>query len=348
MSTISLNNVPLDPAVGQFGSLMNSSGPTDNITVLNAAGQGKQTTEYTLSGAFTVGIDFTIILAIPDLGVILQDVTYTTDGTEASLDEVATGLANQINLIPAIAAAVIATGSGSSKLLLTGRNSGFAFGATSAGGNTGTPAPTTVAAASAASIRPGRAIAFVASTGISMVGGVPSPSLYAAQVDTGVITNDASKIVHWSIELNGVKYAGTATSGATATLTADALEAAINTVMPADTVLASSPGADIVLTAEVAGYGFESFYYFEDSTGLIANTSTRGIGTDAVASLLGVAEFVSDIVAQAPGDSEAFYEANRPMAGIRGGSIWIDNSASPLFGDAVYLELAVGVDAGKF
>lgn len=116
----------------------------------------------------------------------------------------------------------------------------------------------------------------------------------AARVETWTLVYDAGTIIDFAVVFRGVRYAINPYTMATDLATSRAaLVAAINTVMPADTVIAASgSGGVFTLTSEIVGEPFSADFSFDtgNATGtLTVAYTTTGANTDVARYTLGVA-----------------------------------------------------------
>lgn len=348
MATISarVSDVTLRRNQALLGQLADRSVLSRTRTLLNSPAQAKQVTTLTMSGASN-STTYTITVN----GV---DISYTTDSS-TSTTELAAGLAAAVNAEPLVRGQVIAT-SASAVLTLTGANFGVAFTVTESESDIGTPS-TTTAAASASAVGFGLAMiqtGYAADPAeANQVGRVATNAAFSAQVDTWTITYVASARVGLSVTLsNGKTYEAHTVSATARADTMTALAAALNAILPANTVLAAGTDTGVTLTAEVVGESFESGFLISDEgatdpTGTLS--STKSASTSLALAFAGVSLRTYDVQATTVGDSSsASYGANEGVLTLESGKVWVANSQGVSFGDPVYVELDSGGSFGRF
>lgn len=348
MATISarVSDVTLRRNQALLGQLAERSVLSRTRTLINSPAQAKQVTTLTMSGASN-STTYTITVN----GV---DISYTTDSS-TSTTELAAGLAAAVNAEPLVRGQVIAT-SASAVLTLTGANFGVAFTVTESESDIGTPS-TTTAAASASAVGFGLAMiqtGYAADPAeANQVGRVATNAAFSAQVDTWTITYVASARVGLSVTLsNGKTYEAHTVSATARADTMTALAAALNAILPANTVLAAGTATGVTLTAEVVGESFESGFLISDEgatdpTGTLS--STKSASTSLALAFAGVSLRTYDVQATTVGDSSsASYGANEGVLTLESGKVWVANSQGVSFGDPVYVELDSGGSFGRF
>jgi hypothetical protein len=327
---------------GIVGMLVMASMLNELDTVINKSPQAKQVGEIVVDTAAN-DTDYTVTIN----GV---DITITSDA-DGTKPEIAAALAAAINAEPLVRGQVEAESDGVDTVTLTGTFPGLAFTASDADANLTTTEEVT-AAADAEAIPFGR---LVCSTGYTDEGNkhgfLAKSSLLTAQVDSMVVTYAAGEIYSVGIDIDGETYWVHVAADTDTDTTGAAIVAAINAIMPANTVLAAyTAGSDtITLTAEVAGKAFETKRGLKSGTiaRLTLVHTTSGVATDVTKAAAGVSLHTYDEEIPA-GETEASYPANAGLKVCRKGLIWVENSESPSVGDPVYVELAAGANSGKF
>lgn len=291
--------------------------------------------------------------------------TYTSDSS-TSTTEIAAGIADVINAEPLVRGQVSASAS-SATVTLTATNVGIAFTASDSDSRLTTTEAST-AAASASTIPFGRA---VIDTGRNTGEGEPclgiaSTGTFAAQVLTLSSTYVASaelNVTVWEIR-NGeqprVLASSNFTSATDLDTTLDGLVAALNTALPANSVLAAADDATataIVLTAEIDGLEFDAEIRHVRGGASVpvfgkAFTTGPSISTSLNRAFLGVSAYSPSYEATSyASTAEAEYPANSMVTYRKAGcgdSVWVQSTQSPTNADTVYVELAPGSTAGRF
>jgi len=315
------------------------------LTGNNQAPQAAQVTTVTIPTP-SAGVTYTVTLN--------GAVTATFITTTTSADDLGNGLVAAIQgaagffgmATPSYAGAVLS---------ITGRWPGMAFTITATGASIGTPT-TATSSASASAVKFGRGLVSdgYVDNGIdnsTKKTFVPSTSNMAAMVKTLSVTFAASEVYLIDITVRGQTYKVLVDATTNSADTATAISNAINGVLPAATVVATTSTADVVLTAEVAGQGFSVAYGVKSGTiaRLALAHTTDGILTDITRCFAGVAVRRRDVEdADSYGDNPE-YAANRNLEYCAGGRIVVqrDTAESISAGDDIYLETS-GADAGRF
>lgn len=308
-------------------------------TIVNKAPQAKQTGTVTVDTA-TDSADYTVTING-------YDVTFT-NGTSSSTTTTATALAAAINGDPRVRGQVVAT-SAAAIVTLAGALPGVAFTASDADAKLTTVEEVT-AAATADPVPFGRLV-FVSgytTEGPEKLGTLPKSTNLTAQVDTITVVYAAAELYSGEIEIGAERYGwGPITADTDSATTATAIRAAINAVMPANSVACTGATDQVILTAEKPGEKFLTSVALK--TGTIARLAlvhtTGGLATDVVAALGGVAVMPYD-EETASGTNAGQYRANVGIRALRSGEIWLTSTEAPAYGDFVYLETS-GALAGK-
>lgn len=288
--------------------------------------------------------------------------TYTADSS-TSTTEVAAGIADVINADPLVRGQVSASAA-SATVTLTATLAGVSFTASDSDAKLTTTEAST-AAASASTVPFGRAFCRTAlDTDGEPCGGVASTSIFTPQVITLTPTFVASAVIGVDVyEIRGserVFVAGAIFASATdLDTTIDGLVAALNTALPANTVLvAANAGTATALTftAEVEGLEFEIVPKHHSGgasspTFAIANTTGPSPATSLNRAFLGVTEYSTVYEPASSTATEGSYPANAFVSYIRAGGgdhVWVESTETPTDGGVVYVETAAGSSAGKF
>ena len=290
--------------------------------------------------------------------------TYTSDSS-TSTTEIAAGIAAVINAEPLVRGQVSASAA-TATVTLTGTNVGVAFTASDSDARLTTTEAST-AAASASTIPFGRAVIDTGrNTGEGeQLLGVASTATFVPQVVTLTATYVASAQISVRVfEIRGSERKLLAESNFTSATdldtTLDGLVAALNTALPANSVLAAANLATataILLTTEIDGLEIDAeITHITGGASVpvfsIAYTTGPSISTSLNRAFLGVSQYSAAVEATSySATAEAEYPANAmvPFWKAAGGdSVWVASAEAPTSADAVYVELAPGSTAGRF
>lgn len=334
-----VRQVPLQAKVGDlvFADFLDAI-----TTLINVDPQAKQSDTVTVTGAS----DDTLYTFEIDGRPITID-----SGTGATLTSIAAALAAKLEADPITRGRVTASAA-VAVITLTALLAGQSYLLTESDGNLTAASVTTAAEADA--IPFGRLVisdGFVPDE-VNRQGKLPKASAFAAQVDTLVMPFVAAVMYSVSVTIDGVTHDATALADTSAAVTSTALAAAINGVLPANTVIATAPGDDLVLTAEIPGATFSTGFGASDegaSIPVFALSSTKGLATSLEQSAAGISLYSSDEEVTTIGGTAVEYP---PNAGVRATNrsrgVWVESSQTPADGDPVYIETAAGDDTGKF
>lgn len=342
---LDVRNTPRQALVGQLA--LNSE-LSELITLINKDPQLVQISTITVD---TGTNSYTYKVSIALAGAPAIEVTYAADSS-TSTTEVAVGLAAAINAHPVLRGQLAAT-SATNVVTITGLYPGLAFVTTET--DTGakcTISDTVQVAAAAASVAFGVAVMSQGydTASIDEYGCLAASAKLTAQVETLGITYASGEVHYVSIEMiGGEKYQVAVASDTNHDTTATAIAAAINALMPANTVVAAAGTALVTLTGEVAGWGFK--VGVGGKIGTAINTSvvhtTAGRLTDITRALAGVSVYSADEEVTTVGGTASSYPANRGMRVLKKGQIWVATSQTIAKDDPVYVELGAS-NTGKF
>ena len=308
---------------------------TREITVTNKNPQAAQVTTMDVTGSFSAGTARTFTITV---GGTVTTVSYTSVAGDTDLTGVATSIVAQVNATEAVRGFLSASNSGVT-ITFTGTYPGISFTIAESDSNLGTPS-TTTSAATADTVKFGRAIISTSFDGASRLGGVPVATDFTAQVITITITTASGGTFTPVIEINGVKYQGDAvahnTNDAT---TATDIATEINAIMPANTVVATTSSADVILTAEVAGAEFDALLIGAGAAVDAAKVLTTGpsTATSLARAMAGVSIRDEHIENITRGGDDPAYPANYGVRTLAAGRIVVSNAQDPSYGDAVYV-----------
>ena len=291
-----------------------------------------------------------LVVTIDIDGIVVSAAT----GTGNNATQIAALLATAINAEPLVRGKVAAT-SAVAVVTLTGQNPGLSVTVT-AGTSTSNVA-TATAADSADPIPFGRAVIHTGFTS-NEEESVALPS-FAAQVITIAATYVASAKIRVAVYevLNGERILladVTETSATSLDATLDALAAALNTALPANSVLAASTPATataITLTAERAGMEIEVDVGAGDEGAsvpvwTVTNTTGPSVATSLARAFRGISLYSSSDQAPAVG-SAGEYAGNAGVKFAQRGVVWVESTETPAVGGTVYVETAAGATLGR-
>lgn len=326
--------------VAQAGhqSEVNSNDRTD--WAINSVPQTKQVTTITVGGSPGSAQEYTITIN----GV---DVVTTAPTGSPTTGDVAIAMAAAINAEPLVRGAVSAVRS-SATVVVTSTVPGLAFTLTES--ETDLSLASTTANDEADAIPMGRLVVSTSvdsDDGIEKLCSLPTTSAVSAQVDSYVLTYDAAVNIIVSINVLGEQYEASHTMATDVDTSGAAIVAALNAILPAESVVATylSASDTMVLTAEIEGLSFVSSVTFGPGrdTGAAVKTSTAGKPTDLSLAAAGVSILCYDEEVTTAGGTAISYPANAGVKYLVKGKIWVTSTESISKGDRVYVELATGL-----
>lgn len=311
-------------------------------TLINSDPQAVQVTTYTVDSAsnsttYTLTVDgFTA--------------SYTSDAS-ATTAEIAAGIKAAIDANPSITGRLTATVA-SNVVTLTGNYPGISFSASDSSGDT--TIATTTAAATADAVAFGRLMV----TGgyqtdeANELGKLCKAAAFTAQVATITVDYAAGEVYYISIQMTDGSAPLTVAVAADTddATTATAIRAALNAIMPANTVLVTGATDQVILTAEVPGKAFITSVGLKSGTIArlaLVETTPRSYSTDVNIAARGISLFSYDVEVPTVAGTEASYPANSGVQVMQKGLVWVSNSQDPTFGADVYVETGVTADNGK-
>lgn len=312
-------------------------------TLINSDPQAVQVTTYTVDSAsnsttYTLTVDgFTA--------------SYTSDAS-ATTAEIAAGIKAAIDANPSITGRLTASVL-SNVVTLTGNYPGISFTASDSSGDT--TIATTTAAATADAVAFGRLMI----TGgyqtdeANELGKLCKAAAFTAQVATITVDYAASEVYTISIQMTdgSAPLAVSVTADTDDATTATAIRAALNAIMPANTVVVTGATDQVILTAEVPGKGFITSVGLKSGTIArlaLVETTPRSYLTDVNIAARGVSMFAYDAEIPTVAGTEATYAANSGVTVTQKGVVWVASSQDPTFLADVYVETGVTADNGKF
>tara|TARA_R110000868_G_scaffold362511_2_gene624660 strand:- start:2144 stop:3283 length:1140 start_codon:yes stop_codon:yes gene_type:complete len=328
--------------VGVVGQLVDADPLNDLVTIINSDPQALQTytvtvTTVTNSATYTFTADGT-------------DISYTADSS-ATDAEIVAGLKAAFDAEPTVRGMFTSAATSATVLTLTAIGPEIDIVMSDADSKLTTTE--TVAPANAAVVNFGRAIINLQTSndeGTDCGGEVYAAKL-TAQVDTATITYAAGEAYYFTIDIPGqtplmVGIAANTDSNTTAT----DIRAAINAIMPANTVVAAGSTNVVSLTSEIAGQPFTTTVGLK--TGTISRLAlvhtTSGPLTDINQCLAGISVMTLDNEIPTIGGDSASYPANSGVVVLNKGRIYVNNSEAPTTSDKVYVKLTAGSTQGEF
>lgn len=316
------------------------------VTLTNKNPQAVQVTTMLVGGSFSAGTVYVFTVLV---GGTSTSVSYTALAADTDLTGVAASIVAQVNDTEAVRGFLAATNSSSATITFTGQYPGIAFTISEADSNLGTPS-TTTSAAEADTVAFGLALIGITFTGASRLGHVPVEANFSAQVITITITTGAGASFTPQVRINGETYTGDAVVHNTnVATTATDIATEINGVMPATTVIATTSGADVILTAEVPGAEFGADIIVAGVAVDATKVATTGptTATSFERAFAGVSIRDEHIENLTRGGDDPAYPANFGIRCLAAGRIVTSNSENPEFGDDVWVSLATATK-GRF
>lgn len=319
---------------------------------LNSSPQAAQVTTVTMTDQ---GDDDDVIITINGVNV-----SYAT-GTGKSLATMGAEFAAAINAEPLVRGQVRATFD-TATLTLTGLTPGLVFTVSIASDpDSVLSAVTAVTAADTADpVHFGRAVIRTGTNTSESETLVAEPyaALFTAQVITVTPTYVSTAVIEASVyeirdgERIFVKAAIFASATDLATTTAG-IRAALNTALPANTLLVTDSATTVIFTAEVPGTEWDVEFHHQ-STGASSPTFATAYTTgpsDATSihrAWRGIALYSpADEAATVAGD-EGQYAANAGVKYASRGVVWVTSAQTPGVDDTVYVETVAGATQGRF
>ena len=338
----------VNPVAGAiFGAASNQ-----DETAMQVGGSAAQLTTVAVSSSSD---DTTYTLSIGEDAGSLITVTFTTPSSGNTTSTIATGLANAINAKVGVSNLVFASTS-TNTINITGRQkgAGATFTVSESDANLGTPS-TTTSAGDATAIPFGVMVERSSATkavGTAAIGSAVGSGTYTAQVSTitaegGDITLATGDVLYATItgdlDGTGVKsYSAQATFRTNAATTLTAFVAALNGVLPANSVIAAVDTNNITFTAEVAGLSFSVSASFDDAGGTPGSFTVAATTANAIPFGGGVALKSHTIEQNASGVSE--YGMGDTFSGLTEGKCYVllDSGITVAEGDACFVRVTAG------
>lgn len=331
---------------GIIGGLVNTGGNATE-TLVNKDPEAKQVD--------TVVVDTATNNASYAFEIAGVTIAFTADAS-ATKPEISAGLKLAFDADPVAGGLATVVDDGVDTLTITGNTPGSVYTVTDSDALLTTASVTAAAEADAVSF--GRALASSGYDAIEKIkfGRVIKSTGFTVQVITIDYTNDTGPFIRVKVidRHTGIVIADTqrVTTGTKATDTA-ALVVELNLLLPANSVIASAGGSDVLLlTAEVAGLEFDATVGTDNQADM-ATSLVRTTGPSPTTSILrafvGISLYSEDEEATTVGGSVASYPANAGMRSLAKGEVWVENSQTIVYGDVVFVEMdGTGSDFGKF
>ena len=303
-----------------------------------------------------------------DAGSLVTTSVTLTAVTAASTTTAAAALVEAINAKTGISNLVFADNAGGATILVAGRQKGASKTFSMTGSATGGGATLTVNAISTtaadATVIPFGVMTERSSatkvSGVSFVGSAIGTGTYTAQVSTitaegGDITLASGDVLYATVtgdlDGSGVKSFSAQTvfrTNAATTLTA--FVAALNGVLPANSVLAAVSTNDITFTGEVAGLSFSVSASYDDAGGTPGSFTVAATTANAIPFGGGVSLKSHTIEQDANGDSE--YGMGDTFSGLTEGKCYVlvDSGVTIAEGEACFVRVTASAteQAGAF
>jgi len=327
-------------------------------TAMQVGGSAAQVTTMVVSSAS----EATYTWQVGEDSGNLTTLTYAASGTDTTTT-IATAIANATNAKVGVSNLVFASSS-TATVTFTGRQKGASatFVVSESDSKLGTPSNTTTAG-DATAIPFGTMVERSSATkavGTAAIGSAIGSGTYTQQVSTitaegGDITLAAGDVLYATItgdlDGTGVKsYSARTVFRSNAATTLTAFVAAINGVLPANSVIAAVDSDDITFTAEVAGLAFDVSASYDDAGGTPGSFTVAATTANAIPLGGGVALKSHTIEQDDNGDSK--YEMGDTFSGLTEGKCYVllDSGITVAEGDACFVRVtATGTEqAGAF
>ena len=339
-------------AVNPVAGAIYGAASNQDETALQVGGSAAQVTTVAVSSSAD---DTTYTLSIGEDAGSLTAVTFTTPSSGNTTSTIATGLANAINAKIGVSNLVFADTS-TNTINITGRQKGASatFTVSESDANLGTPS-TTTSAGDATAIPFGVMVERSSATkavGTAAIGSAVGSGTYTAQVSTitaegGDITLASGDVLYATItgdlDGTGVKsYSAQTAFRTNAATTLTAFVAALNGVLPANSVIAAVDTNDITFTAEVAGLSFDVSASYDDAGGTPGSFTVTATTANATPFGGGVALKSHTIEQNADGESE--YGMGDTFSGLTEGKCYVllDSGITVAEGDACFVRVTAG------
>ncbi len=336
-------DVALEPRPGVPGTrVFVGNQNRDSLNYVNDDPQRVQVSTNVITGA-TDATEYSLIVTEP-----APTTVSFVSGAGATTTTIATGLAAAWNA-NAIARGVMTATSAVATITLTGKFPGqvvtIAEGE-SAGDMTLTSPSVTALVAN--DVPFGRALVSTArdSTDRNRTAVIASTAgLGVAQVDTVTISYTAANQYHVTVTVEGVSYTVVVLADTDTSTTVAAIVAQLALVLPA-TVVAADADPAITLTSQLAGVTFTTEVASAVAADMALVLTTAG--TSFVDNFAGISVKPENMAPLNIDTTATDIPGLTMVEGETIGDMWVENTQGVALGDAVYVELLVGDDEGKF
>lgn len=337
---------PSDPTIelrpGVIGEPVFVGGLWDSLNYSNEDPQRVQVSTNVITGAVD-DTEYSLTVSVP----AVTTVSFTS-GTGATTTTIAEGLRDAWNA-NAVARGLMQATSATATITLTGKFPGveitIAEGASA--GNMTLTSPS-VSALVADDTPFARALVSTTrdSTGRNRSAVIASTAaLGSAQVDTVTISYTAANQYHVTVIVEGVSYGVAVLANTDTATTADDLVTQLTAVLPS-TVVVADTGTGFTLTSQLAGLTFTTQVSSAVATDMVLVLTTPGV--DFWGFFAGVSIKPANIAGTDLNTTRTDIPGLSMVEGAIRGDMWVENTQGVASGDAVYVELAVGDDSGKF
>ena len=345
-------------AVNPVAGAIYGAASNQDETAMQVGGSAAQVTTMVVSSAS----EATYTWQVGEDSGNLTTLTYAASGTDTTTT-IATAIANATNAKVGVSNLVFASSS-SATVTFTGRQKGASatFVVSESDSKLGTPSNTTTAG-DATAIPFGTMVERSSATkavGTAAIGSAIGSGTYTQQVSTitaegGDITLASGDVLYATItgdlDGTGVKdYSAQAAFRTNAATTLTAFVAALNGVLPANSVIAAVDSDDITFTAEVAGLAFTVSASYDDADGTPGSFTVTATTANAIPLGGGVALKSHTIEQNASGVSE--YGMGDTFSGLTEGKCYVllDSGITVAEGDACFVRVTAGAteQAGAF
>ena len=341
----------VNPVAGAiFGAASNQ-----DETAMQVGGSAAQAQSITIAGTPAATNVLTINIG-EDAGSLVTTSVTLDATTGASTTTAAAALADAINAKPGISNLVFAT-AGGAIVGVVGRQKGASAtfsmsGSATGGGATLTVNAISVNAGDATPIPFGVMVERSSATkavGTAAIGSAVGSGTYTAQKSTitaegGDITLASGDVLYATItgdlDGTGVKpYSARTVFRTDAATTLTAFVAALNGVLPANSVIAAVSTNDITFTAEVAGLSFDVSASYDDAGGTPGSFTVTATAANAIPNGGGIALKSHTIEQNASGVSE--YGMGDTFSGLTEGKCYVllDSGITVAEGDACFVRV---------
>jgi len=345
-------------AVNPVAGAIYGAASNQDETAMQVGGSAAQVTTMVVSSAS----EATYTWQVGEDSGNLTTLTYAASGTDTTTT-IATAIADASNAKVGVSNLVFASSS-TATVTFTGRQKGASatFVVSESDSKLGTPSNTTTAG-DATAIPFGTMVERSSATkavGTAAIGSAIGSGTYTQQVSTitaegGDITLAAGDVLYATItgdlDGTGVKsYSARTVFRSNAATTLTAFVAALNGVLPANSVIAAVDSDDITFTAEVAGLAFDVSASYDDAGGTPGSFTVAATTANAIPLGGGVALKSHTIEQDDNGDSE--YGMGDTFSGLTEGKCYVllDSGITVAEGDACFVRVtATGTEqAGAF